>query len=126
MSDTPPSAATILARRKTQKSPSFCVTIDTPEGLSFLIYRATFPKNRQNFSTHLSPQKNFPDHPPARTQQAFVNQPTTSTPSFPNFSFSVTPHRKSAVFGANLCANWRSEIQLEDHVRTPNPPQPKT
>jgi hypothetical protein len=116
MSDTPPLTATILARRKTQKSPSFCVTIDTPEGLSFLIYRATFPKNRQNFSTHLSPQKNFPDHPPARTQQAFVNQPTTSTPSFPNFSFLVTPHS----------ANWRSEIQLEDHVRTPNPPQPKT
>jgi hypothetical protein len=88
MSDTPPTTATILARRQTQKSPSFCVAIDTPEGLSFLICRATFTKNRQNFSTHLPSRKFPPNRPPAPTRQAFSQHPTTSTQSFPISHFS--------------------------------------
>ncbi|MGE4442082.1 MAG: hypothetical protein AB7D27_11430 [Desulfomicrobium sp.] len=88
MSDMPPTKQAILAQRQTQKSPSFCVTINTPEGLSFLICCATFLKNRQNFSTHLSRQKNLPNHPPARTRQAFVNHPATQLQSFPNSHFS--------------------------------------
>jgi hypothetical protein len=92
MSDKPPLHEAISARSQTQESPSFCVTIDTPEGLSILILRENQVRKSPKFSTHSSPRKFPPRRPPARTQQAFVNQPTTSTPSFPHFSFLVTPH----------------------------------
>jgi len=72
MSDSPPTTAAILARRQTQKSPSFCATIDTPEGLSILILRENQVRKTPKFSTHLAPRKFPPKHPPARTQQAFV------------------------------------------------------
>jgi len=88
MSDMPAPHPTVLAHRQTQESPSFCVTFDTPEGLSILIFREKQVRKTPKFSTLSQPQKFPPDHPPARTRQAFVNHPATQLQSFPNSHFS--------------------------------------
>jgi len=88
MSDTPAQHPTVLAHRQTQKSPSFCAIIDTPEGLSILIFREKQVRKTPKFSTLSPPQKIPPNHPPARTRQAFVNHSATQLQSFPNSHFS--------------------------------------
>jgi hypothetical protein len=92
MSDTPAQHPTVLAHRQTQKSPSFCAIIDTPEGLSILIFREKTGQKNAEILNSFSAAKNS-TQPPASPHPSSIRQPSSHpTPIISYFSFLLTPH----------------------------------